>query len=102
MNSTKSLIVVAISSAALFACAPITPGISDIDKSQPSVSITGITNMFQKKIDWEAAGDIAAQQCRKFGYNKADSLDFLKRRCAKVGQFACDREEITQKYICRK
>ena len=102
MNSTKSLLVVAISSAALFACGPITPGISDIDRSQPSVSVTGITNSLQKTIDWEAGRKKAAAQCREFGYNKAEPLDFLQRRCVSTGQFGCDREEVTQKFICRK
>ena len=102
MNSTKSLIVVAISSAALFACGPITPGISDIDRSQPSVSITGITNAFQKTIDWEAGRKKAAKRCQEFGYNKAEALDFVKRRCTRTGQFGCDSEEVTQKFICRK
>jgi hypothetical protein len=102
MNSMKSLVMVAISSAVLFACGPINPGISDIDRSQPSVSVTGITNALQKTIDWEAGRKKATKQCLEFGYNKAEALDFGTRRCTKTGQFGCEREEITRKYICRK
>lgn len=101
---SKSLLRVGgiIAVLSIAACAPVDMGISNIDQSEPSVSVTGITNMFQKTLDWEMGQTKATKQCKEFGYAKADPLEFLDRRCQVVGQFGCDSEAVTQKYICRK
>ena len=78
------------------ACVSVAPGISDVDKSQPSVSISGYQGTFSK-VNWEIGQQKALEQCKEFGYNRADALEFQRK--SGCGQYGCT---ITRKFICRK
>lgn len=95
MIGKKSQLAVLLS-LAISACVTVVPGISDIDKSQPSVSISGFEGTFSL-VDWDAGQRKAQEQCKEFGYTRADPLEFQKK--SGCGQYGCT---ITRKFICRK
>lgn len=101
MSKSMSLVTFAFAGLFIVSCAPVNMGISNIDKSEPSVSVTGVTNIFQKTLNWEMGRKKATRQCQEFGYKTAEPLEFLQRRCQVRSQFGCDSEAITQKYICK-
>ena len=90
----QSFFVFVVAGGLLVACTTVTPGIVDIDKSQPSVTL-GVQSDGFRIIDWEAAKTKATTQCIEFGYIKADPLEMARVTCGGGG---CLHE---QKYICR-
>jgi len=85
------------------ACGTVIPGVSDIDKSQLSVTLAAVTNMFQPFVDWESGKKKALRQCAEFGYPSARPLEFSSQQCRQADQFGnCTSKQIEQKFICTK
>ncbi len=85
------------------------PGIVDIDKSQPSVTMGVQKGEFQS-IDWNAAQAKANKQCQEFGYWLAEPLEATRQSCADSSYYAgqyggyggCTVFQIERKYICKE
>ena len=91
----QSFFVFVVAGGLLVACSTVVPGIVDIDKSQPSVTLgVHYTEGFDT-VDWPTALQKATTQCVEFGYKKADPLELARVSCI---QGSCTAE---QKYICR-
>lgn len=95
---SKSLLRVGgiIAVLSIAACGTAIPGISDIDKSQPSVTLTALTDNFNPTVDWSKGDAKATSQCKEFEYNRADPLEIHSKQCYE------NRCSISRKYICRK
>ncbi|MGC6534342.1 MAG: YecR family lipoprotein [Parvibaculales bacterium] len=91
-----SIAVVSVSFLAA-GCGTVVPGISDVDKSKPSVELTGVINMFQPKIDWAAGQQKAVRQCREFDHDGARPLEMERKRCQNAN---CSIAEITRTFVC--
>lgn len=77
----------------------VVPGISDLDKFQPSVTLSATYTGFDK-IDWDAGAQKAKEQCAKLGYEKARALERAQSSCVTSNQYGCLVYQDNLKFVC--